>query len=146
MSTKESCVHTFSCWNSLHFINIISYSVHFPNCFWKVTQLTDVVNTNCYVCMHVPIKWSCSSLSFWDNSFMAFRNSGYLNTRCKYIDNTIGIIQQLFTCIGLISNDSSVNECSFLGFLAARNCWSASFSVCSVYIAKMSSITGYFCI
>lgn len=42
-------------------------------------------------------------------------------------------ITYIHTCIGLISNDSNVSECSFFGFLAAKNCWSASLLACPVY-------------
>jgi len=38
----------------------------------------------------------------------------------------------MHTCIGLIRSDSNVSECSFFGFLAAKNCWSASLWSCPV--------------
>ena len=48
----------------------------------RVTQVSQDVQVVADLYCILPIKWPCSSLFRGVKSFIAFKNSGYLNTRC----------------------------------------------------------------
>jgi hypothetical protein len=61
------------------------------------------------ICMHSPTRCWCSSACGSVRFLSCWSNNGYLR----------------ILCIGLMRYDSSVEECCWRGFRAARNSWSA---------------------